>query len=208
MSPAKVPSASAGLLAYLVLHPKPVTREHLASLLWPKAESSKARHSLRQLLTRIRKVFPDVLVTDKERIGVDPDRIQVDVHQFEEDIRERRLRSALALWQGPFLEGWSWPDSWELEDWVERERSRLWRLLEQAFLEAGEALLSAARPTDALELLDYCQWHPSAPVVFYQLWGDDEPEIYRSEWGAKGPHLNLSRHVTADKEAVIMGVNR
>jgi dipeptidyl aminopeptidase/acylaminoacyl peptidase len=45
---------------------------------------------------------------------------------------------------------------------------------------------------------DYCQWHPSAPVVFFQGWDVGEEEIYRSSWGGRPPHLNLSRYVGKD----------
>jgi dipeptidyl aminopeptidase/acylaminoacyl peptidase len=53
---------------------------------------------------------------------------------------------------------------------------------------------------------DYCQWHPSAPVVFFQVWGTVRQEVYRSGWGARGPAVNLSRHITDDHTAVVMGV--
>jgi TolB protein len=53
---------------------------------------------------------------------------------------------------------------------------------------------------------DYCQWHPSAPVVFFQVWGTGKQEIYRSGWGARGPVVNLSRHVNDDHAPVVMGV--
>jgi len=53
---------------------------------------------------------------------------------------------------------------------------------------------------------DYCQWHPSAPVVFFQVWGTEEQEVFRSGWGARGPHINLSRHITKDHMPVVMEV--
>ena len=49
----KLSPSSAALLTYLSLQRKPVARDHLASLFWPRAEMSKARHSLRQRLSRI-----------------------------------------------------------------------------------------------------------------------------------------------------------
>ncbi|TFH64510.1 MAG: hypothetical protein E4G90_07930, partial [Gemmatimonadales bacterium] len=116
--------SSAGLLAYLSLQPKAVARDHLARLFWPRAESPKARHSLRQLLSRLRARFPGLIVTLGEQVGVDASRLEVDVHRFEREIRERRVQSALGLWRGPVMEGWGWPESWEMEDWIDRERTR------------------------------------------------------------------------------------
>ena len=145
--------SSAALLAYLSLQRKPVARDHLASLFWPRAETSKARHSLRQLLSRIRARLPGLIVASGEQAGVDRSMIEVDVHQFEREIRERRIQSALGLWRGHFMEGWTWPESWELEDWIERERTRLDRLLEAAVAEAAEGLLAANRSGDSSKLL-------------------------------------------------------
>jgi len=145
--------SSAALLAYLALQRKPVARDHLANLFWPRAETSKARHSLRQLLSRTRARLPGLIVASGEQAGVDTSMLEVDVHRFEREIRERRIQSALGLWRGHFMEGWAWPESWELEDWIERERTRLDRLLEAAVAEAAEGLLATNRSGDSSKLL-------------------------------------------------------
>ena len=45
------------LLAYLVLHDAPQSREHLAFLLWPESSESQARTNLRQLLHYLRRAL-------------------------------------------------------------------------------------------------------------------------------------------------------
>jgi len=71
--------------------------------------------------------------------------------------------------------------------------------------------LSSGRPWPVTEVpgrVDYCQWHPSAPVVIAVVYGTENREIYRSGWGAKGPLVNLSNWVGEDHTPVVMGVSQ
>src|ERR1700747_3878734 len=54
----KVPKKARALLAFLAAQRgQPVSRERLADLLWPYQGSDQARHSLRNCLLELRKVF-------------------------------------------------------------------------------------------------------------------------------------------------------
>jgi DNA-binding SARP family transcriptional activator len=141
------------LVAYLALHPKPLPRDHLARLFWPGAEAPKARHSLRQLLSRIRSRLPGAITTSNDHVGVHPGCLSTDLEDLEAALGEGSLARAVPLWRGEFLEGLSRPGSWELEDWMERERARVHRLLETTLALAVHERLVQSRPLDAAELL-------------------------------------------------------
>ena len=61
------------LLAYLLLHPEPHTREKLATLIWGEANDMRARNSLRNALALLRKKFgADLLLVDREQVQLNP----------------------------------------------------------------------------------------------------------------------------------------
>jgi DNA-binding SARP family transcriptional activator/TolB-like protein len=102
-----------------------VSRDRLVSLLWPDSSSESGRHSLEQLLSTLRKQFGDAIF-----VGVDPVRtnssdISCDVTAFEAALQRGDLANAVALYQGPFLDGFHLNDARDFEDWAERERGRL-----------------------------------------------------------------------------------
>jgi len=62
------------LLAYLVLHPEPQTRDFLATLFWGDSSDEQARHSLRTALASLRKeISPDFIIADREQVQLDTD---------------------------------------------------------------------------------------------------------------------------------------
>ena len=65
-----VPASGAkplALLAYLMLEPRPHTREALAGLLWGESPEAEARASLRQALKQLRDVLGDAVRADRAR---------------------------------------------------------------------------------------------------------------------------------------------
>ena len=54
-----IPSRKAtALLAYLAMRPdEPISRDHLAGLLWGESSNDQARANLRQTLTQLRRLF-------------------------------------------------------------------------------------------------------------------------------------------------------
>ena len=58
------------LLAYLLLHREPQSRDHLATLLWGDTSDVQARQSLRTALATVRKeISPDLLHADRLHAG-------------------------------------------------------------------------------------------------------------------------------------------
>ena len=119
------------LLAYLaVQYERPQTREHLASVLWARTGDERARHNLRQALSKIRALSPDLLITPDDRIALNSKACDIDVVAFQELARsegEGDMRQALALYRGDLLEGYVTSEA-EFQDWLDVARVRLRKL--------------------------------------------------------------------------------
>jgi DNA-binding SARP family transcriptional activator/TolB-like protein len=98
------------LLAYLAMQPDyRARREELATLLWGDCPDKLARHSLRQCLIALRQdlsVAAEILVLDREAIGLHAQSVSVDARSFialgrssESDAPSQ----AAQLWRGAFL---------------------------------------------------------------------------------------------------------
>ena len=142
------------LLAYLAMQERPQQRSHIARLFWPKTERANALRSLRQLLLRIRSVLPGAIEATHDVVGIEKDALPMDLLDFRERIRAGDLDRALELWRGPFLEGFERGESWELEEWVEQQRTRLESTLLSAVEVAAEGCLEAGQPDRAVALLE------------------------------------------------------
>jgi DNA-binding SARP family transcriptional activator len=117
------------LLYRLAAQPQAILRERLALLLWPDIPESEARRRLTRLLTHLRRALPssELLVTSGNHIGLDVERVWSDVMDFEQlyatETRSlESLQQAVNLYRGPFLAGFSLPNSAEFEAWVTQER--------------------------------------------------------------------------------------
>jgi DNA-binding SARP family transcriptional activator/lipoprotein NlpI len=129
------------LLALLALQaPQPVARERVVGLLWGELSEERARHSLRQLLTTLRK-HAHVVKASGEEIALDTDACSVDLVEFRNLAARgdaQSLQRMLELYRGPLLDGASAD-----EEWLHVERKRL------ADLAAGAASRLATRYTEA-----------------------------------------------------------
>ena len=130
------------LFYYLITTRQPQTREKLANLFWGDTPERHARGSLRNTLYNIRRAFSslDPIIADNQTVRFDTGiAYWFDVEVFERIIAEEveappparrleRLREAVSLYRGEFLEGFNVSDSYEFDDWVLFERDRLGRL--------------------------------------------------------------------------------
>ena len=129
------------ILALLALHQKrPVERSWLASLLWPDSSHEQALYNLRRNLTDLRQLLgseADRLASPTPRtLHLNLDGAECDVLAFDalhQRTDSASLRSAVALYRGPLLEGCS-------EEWAIQERA----VREQAYLSALETLAARA----------------------------------------------------------------
>jgi serine/threonine-protein kinase len=124
-------------LALLVLiaagRGKGVSRDKLVSYLNPESPSESARHALHQLLYYVRQQAGEDVLLGSDTLRLNPDVVTSDAAEFEDALDRGDLNAGVALYRGPFLDGFHIPDSVQFEEWSAAERTRL-----------------AARNTDAL----------------------------------------------------------
>ena len=139
------------LLAYLLLHPEPQTRDTLATLFWGDSSDAQARHSLRTALATVRKeVAADLLLADRDHIQLNPDfPCWVDLHTLLavahelDTIHLDLLLAKLTLWQGDLLTGF-------YEDWIVLEREHYRERLRKLCLQATQTLRARSEYTHAI----------------------------------------------------------
>jgi DNA-binding SARP family transcriptional activator len=137
-----VPARKAqALLAYLALPAGRLgRRDTLTALLWGGVPDRQARQSLRQTVSRLRKVFRGArsagLVVEGETVSLDPAAIDIDVVAFERLLRKgtpAALQEAAGLYRGPLLEGLHVAEA-PFEEWFRTERERLAELAQEALV--------------------------------------------------------------------------
>jgi predicted ATPase/DNA-binding SARP family transcriptional activator len=159
------------LLAYLAVEAGPHKRAHLCTLLWPDQPDRASRRNLSQALTQLRRIAGGTgaleaegaqLKATTDEIWFAPGSVTVDAVRFLGLVADcerhahrswhtcgacaERLQTALALYRGDFLAGFTLPDSAPFEEWalVWRERLR------QRALSALERLAARAEWRGAL----------------------------------------------------------
>ena len=127
------------LLAYLAVESdRPHRRETLTGLLWPDWPDTSALTNLRNSLANLRKAIGDreaavpAISANRETLQFSMDGgSSVDVHTFRSltapDQAIERLEEGIALYRGPFLEGFGLKDSPLFDEWQQRVRDQLLR---------------------------------------------------------------------------------
>ena len=156
------------LLALLAVNGgRGVSRDAIVALLWPESEPERARNSLSQAISLLRRELAvDDLLLGTTELRVNRDVLACDVIEFEQHIAADDLESATRLYAGPFLDGVFLRNTPEFERWVDRERDRLQHA-------QGDALERLARRASA------AQDHVSA-VRFWRQRASLEPTDSRA----------------------------
>jgi DNA-binding SARP family transcriptional activator len=137
------------LLYRLAAEAQPVGRDSLCFLFWPDARETVARHNLSRLLTLLHHSLPDpaILNSHDDRIELrraclwSDTRALLDLHAaWRADGLRDALRQAADLYRGPFLDGFSLPDSPEFDLWASQQRERWERLALQMLAALVDAL--------------------------------------------------------------------
>src|SRR4051812_16499528 len=113
------------VLAVLAASEAGVSRDRLMDLLWPKADPGRGRHSLDEALSGLRRELrSDELFLGVASLRLNPDVVASDLADQTTALRAGDAERAVALYTGPFLDGFAVPDAGEFERWVDGERSR------------------------------------------------------------------------------------
>lgn len=128
-------------LTLLALSPRPLTRDRLAATFWGEQDDAKARHSLADTLSHLRRVLgKDAITLRQEEIALSESApLTVDVREFRAALAAHDPVGACAAYGGPFLDGVYVDRSPEFDDWASRERERLAREFAQAAKDACAA---------------------------------------------------------------------
>jgi TolB-like protein/Tfp pilus assembly protein PilF len=110
---------------------KSLSREHLATLLWGDRSDAQARQSLRESLSRVRRLIDDVqgevLISTRDSVSLSGDGIAVDLRDFEYHLQHASpaaLATAVDSYRGPFVDGFvSGEDAFD--EWLVAQRSQL-----------------------------------------------------------------------------------
>jgi TolB-like protein/Tfp pilus assembly protein PilF len=144
------------LVAFLgVESGRPHSREALASLLWAETGDERARHNLRQALSKLNRTCEGLVLSDGDSLCLDDERTQVDTREFEHLIGSDEagdLERAVALYRGDLLEGLSVPEV-EFEDWLRITRGRLRDRACAGYERLAGVLADSGRTDEAMENL-------------------------------------------------------
>jgi DNA-binding SARP family transcriptional activator len=115
------------LIAFLALAGRTVPRAQLVELFWGDRDEERARASLAEALSHVRRVVGrDVLPTYTSDVGIARGApLTIDVLELEAAARAGDHARVVALHRGSFLDGLHIPDAASYERWVERQRGRL-----------------------------------------------------------------------------------
>lgn len=174
------------LLAYLLLHPEPQSRDQLATLFWGDSADAQARHSLRTALATVRKaVDPHLLLADRDYVQWNPAIVYwVDLYELLtltdqlEQSNSAALLAKLPLWQGDLL-----ADCYD--EWVLRDREYYRGRLLTLFLQLTQALRARSEYAQAITVaqhiltFDPANEHAHQHLIFCYMAAGDRPAALR-----------------------------
>lgn len=159
------------LLVYLALSPSRArSRDHLLGLLWPEKPEAKARHSLNEAIRRLRaSLGVDRLLSEGDSVRLNDAGLEVDALRFEQ-VKDREPATALSLFGGDFLEGFTVGDAPGFEDWAAAQRARYRSAAVALLVAQGETQLAASQFAEALDaarraLAHNPVWEPAAHLL-------------------------------------------
>ena len=125
-------------------------RERLMAFLWPEADPERARGLLNESVYVLRKALGEgALVTAGDSIRLEPAAITSDAERFEAAAATGDAEGAVALYGGPFLDGFSIPGAVEFERWSDGERERLARVYRGSLAMLAEGAEARGSPAEA-----------------------------------------------------------
>jgi adenylate cyclase len=153
-SPGVTSKKAQALMAYLAVeHGRAHSREFLASLLWGNTGDERARHNLRQALSKIRSCCDQVLISSGDCLSLDESACEIDVVRFESlapSETAEDLRRCLDLYRGEVLEGLN-PREPTYSEWLQLTRTRMRTEACKVASRLGQALFDQGLDEKAIE---------------------------------------------------------
>lgn len=142
------------LLVLLASARRPVSKDSLLEMFWGEQDETRARHSLSDALSHIRRVLGrGSVVANQSTAALDASiALTVDSVEFAGAVKEGNDMLALDLYAGPFLDGVHVDGSTSFEQWVSAERHRLSSLFGRACSRRASALLTAGEWDECAEV--------------------------------------------------------
>lgn len=132
------------VLAVLALARRPMARDTLLEMFWGEQDEERARHSLSNALSSLRRALGPGSITARDAdVALAPNLpLDVDALQFSEAAESGDVARAVEIYGGAFLEGVHVDESPAFDQWALRERRRL----EALFIKAcGQQCVALAR---------------------------------------------------------------
>jgi DNA-binding SARP family transcriptional activator/tetratricopeptide (TPR) repeat protein len=105
-----------------------VSRDRVLSVLWADSDPERARHALNQTLYHMRRALgEDELFVAATDLRFSPEAFSSDIADFENAVDRGEDEQAVAIYRGPFLDGFYVSGASEFERWTAAQRSRLAR---------------------------------------------------------------------------------
>ena len=171
-----------------------VSRDRLIAFLSPESPTESARHALHQLLYYLRQQVGEDAFVGTDPLRLNREVVAFDVAEFEAALDAGALEDAVALYRGPFLDGFHLGDSAEFEEWAAGERSRLAAKHADALGRLGEAVAARGDHSAA------CVWWRRLAAVD-PLSGHAALGLVRS-LAASGDRAGAIRHARTHEQLV------
>lgn len=143
------------VLAWLALRPgRRATRDRLVGMFWSERDDDRARNSLSDALSHLRRVLgrdalrsqaDEVLLSDEGQLSIDALEL---IAAAAADNHER----VVALHAGPFLDGVYVDDAPEFDEWRDRERARFASLFSKSAAAQCKTFMTALRVDECRDL--------------------------------------------------------
>ena len=142
-----------GLLALIAVAPgQRLSRDKLIATLWPESDSERGRNLLKVSTYVVRTELDEgALLSEGDDLRLNPAVVRTDAADFDAAVARGDHAGAVALYTGPFLDGFFVSDAPEFEQWAARERERfatVYGKALEALAEAAEAEGDASRAAD------------------------------------------------------------
>jgi DNA-binding SARP family transcriptional activator len=142
------------LLCYLVLEGREVSRDELGETLWRGAPPARARQSVRQALSLLRRGLRDCVRLENGSVAVDASEWTTDADEVDQLVDDGQFAEARALWKGPPLGAFKIAGSPLWTRWAEEYQDICTQRIISKLLRQASALMDGGDTRPASEALE------------------------------------------------------